>query len=131
MAFITVMERELTVGEGQVFSAFFDFRANRAYAFYIRMTLSNPNSVFSFLKAGVFARLNPVGNAYLDNFKVFDIREATFVYLVPFTTIYGGNGDASITLERIPFYPAGGGQDSQLIVSVFYDDELSRNTWLR
>lgn len=130
MAIVNLGDYDLTVGQGQIPTDMFEYDEKKAYCLYLDMSLSSVNNVFSVLDVRTWAVNDDYGTFIADNDRTFIIQPGRTTYLVPFSKVYGGSGNAYITLERRSIFTGGASFESELNVEVLYDDKNDENTWL-
>ena len=130
MALIDLGTRVLNIGDAPVAFDQFSFRDARAYLFNVTVSVPLPNNIFSNLSIrGVYT--NAVNSGYYTHHLLtYPITVRPFVFLLPFSNLYDGNGDANIEMERLPFLSGGSDTAGPATVNLTYDDGADIRTWL-
>ena len=130
MALVNLGTNTLFIGGGAVDYTPFSFRDNRAYLINAIPSVQFPNNVFSeFLIRAVYD--NGVNsNFYTHHLLKYPITSRGFVFLLPFSNVYGGNGNVRIEVERLPLIVGGSDEAGTVTLELTYDDSNDIRTWL-
>lgn len=121
--------RSLRTGQGAVTFDPFTFNVRRAYSFLGLIQLTNPTNVFSFLRIHAIIINDNGSETQLLPHTDIQIEQKSFYILVPFSPLYGNNGNAALKAERIAIVPETGETESNLTLSFNYEPQDSIRSW--
>lgn len=131
MALIDLGTRLLNIGDAPVTFDSIEFKEDKAYSFTVNVAIERPNNVFSqLLIRGIYDN-DANGGYYTHHLLRYPISTRPFIFLFPFSKLYGGDGDLTIVMERVPLIKGGSDDAGDVQVMLTYDDNLEEGTWLR
>lgn len=130
MALVNLGTQTLEVGGGAKTYSPFAFRDARAYLINAVPTVEFPNNVFSeFLIRAIYSNGTNF-SFYTHHLYRYPIGTRGFVFLLPFSNLYDGNGAVEIEAERVPLILGGSDEAGIVTLELTYDDQTSAQTWL-
>lgn len=130
MALVNLGTNTLDIGGGSKTYSSFTFRDDRAYLVNAIPTVEFPNNIFSefLIRAKYSNGVN--SDFYTHHYLRYPIITTGFVFLLPFSNLYGGNGDVTLEAERVPLIYGGSDYAGDVTLQLTYDDRTTVGTWL-
>lgn len=130
MAIVNLGTQILNIGGGGRAYSSFTFRDDRAYLLNAIPTVEFPDNIFSefLIKAKYSNGVN--SDFYTHHLLRYPVTTTGFVFLLPFSNLYGGNGDVTLEAERVPLIYGGSDYAGDVTLQLTYDDSTTVLTWL-
>ena len=130
MTIVDLGTRPLTIGASLVAFNTFSFRQRRAYLIRGEFNISTFDNVFSNVVLIPSLNVNNRGQFSHPDIVIIQPRTKRFSFFLPFSQVFGGNGDATILGFRESIREGTADQQPDLELSLNYDDEDDIRTWL-
>ena len=122
--------RNMVIGQPPVLFDAISFRDARAYSFFGQFQITNPQEVYSRVIIKTLVDIPNFNNLIGHQRIELDIQPNQFIFLIPFSNLYNGNGTFQIQAERLSNIRGTKDGDSPVTLEIIYDDANDIRTWL-